>query len=235
MVGSLSQKISTFLKQQLFQFNYYRVHLIYFVLSILIWSAIFYASNGETHISYTDALTLSTSAITNTGLTVVDLSALTAWQQAILCILMLAGDLSLVSVSVVIARRYFFGRKIRDFVTKSEAGKWVAADIEENRAARHQCSRSRPDAERTAAEHVAAMRRRGSPPAAPKDPPRHPSHVTGYGGFPAPWDYFFKGARLHGFGKTDKAVPRPEDHHYLSFSPTLDSKVHDRPFSCRLG
>jgi hypothetical protein len=58
----------------------------------LIFSAIFYASNGQNHISYIDALFNSVSAMTVCGLASVDLSSLTAWQQVILFIQMCLGS-----------------------------------------------------------------------------------------------------------------------------------------------
>src|SRR4051812_6457869 len=84
------------LNSSLFYWNFYRIHLIYFVLVIILASVVLYGSNTSFHVSYTDAIFLCASAMTNTGLTTVNLSALTAWQQAILFILMLMGDLTLV-------------------------------------------------------------------------------------------------------------------------------------------
>jgi Trk-type K+ transport system membrane component len=58
----------------------------------LISAAIFFASNGKTYVSYTDSLFLCVSAATMAGLSTVDLSAVTVWQQFILFILMLSGS-----------------------------------------------------------------------------------------------------------------------------------------------
>lgn len=58
----------------------------------LIASGIFYASNGEYHISYVDALFNCVSAVTVCGLATVDLSTLTPWQQVILFLLMCTGS-----------------------------------------------------------------------------------------------------------------------------------------------
>jgi Trk-type K+ transport system membrane component len=58
----------------------------------LIFSAIFYASNGSTKISYVDALYNCVSAVTVCGLATVDLSSLTPWQQVILFIQMCVGS-----------------------------------------------------------------------------------------------------------------------------------------------
>lgn len=58
----------------------------------LVFSAIFYASNGDNYISYTDALFVCVSSATVTGLSTIDLSALTAWQQSLAFILMFMGS-----------------------------------------------------------------------------------------------------------------------------------------------
>ena len=50
----------------------------------LIFSAIFYAANGENHVSYIDALFNCVSAVTVCGLATVDISSLTGFQQALL-------------------------------------------------------------------------------------------------------------------------------------------------------
>jgi Trk-type K+ transport system membrane component len=72
--------------------NFFRIHVIVFVLTPLVFSGIFYASNGEFKVAYIDALFVCYSAMTVTGLTTVNLSSLTGWQQAIVFILMLVGD-----------------------------------------------------------------------------------------------------------------------------------------------
>ena len=58
----------------------------------LIFSGIFYASNGEFHITYIDSLYNCVSAVTVCGLATVDLSSLTAWQQVILFLQMCVGS-----------------------------------------------------------------------------------------------------------------------------------------------
>ena len=58
----------------------------------LIFSGIFYAVNGEFHISYIDCLFNCVSAMTVCGLATVDLSTLTGFQQALLFIQMCLGS-----------------------------------------------------------------------------------------------------------------------------------------------
>ena len=75
----------------------------------LIFSAVFYASNGENYVSYPDALFLCVSAATVTGLATIDLSLLTAWQQVILFIQMFLGS----PVSQAFPSRFNFGGMLR--------------------------------------------------------------------------------------------------------------------------
>ena len=70
------------------QVTFFRVHLFAFTFIPLIFSGIFYASNGRYHVNYLDALFLCYSAMTVTGLSTIDLSTITGWQQAILHFLM---------------------------------------------------------------------------------------------------------------------------------------------------
>jgi hypothetical protein len=64
--------------------NFYRIHLTFFTVHPLIWSGIFYAVNGRYKVSYIDSLFLCFSAQTVTGLSSLNLSTLTGFQQFIL-------------------------------------------------------------------------------------------------------------------------------------------------------
>ena len=61
-------------------------------VGLLVLAAIAYASNGRFPARYVDLLFCCVSAMTGTGLATLDLSALTAWQQAILVVLQLVGS-----------------------------------------------------------------------------------------------------------------------------------------------
>jgi hypothetical protein len=69
--------------------NFFRLHVSAFVFVPLIFSGIFYASNGRFHIPYIDSLFLCYSAMTDTGLATVNVSTLTAWQQVVLYLLLM--------------------------------------------------------------------------------------------------------------------------------------------------
>ncbi|EIN06562.1 TrkH-domain-containing protein [Punctularia strigosozonata HHB-11173 SS5] len=103
--------------------NFYRVHTLIFTFVPLIWSGIFYASNGSTHIAYIDALFNSVSAFCVCGLTTVDLSALTPWQQVILFIQMNTGSTTFVSFWMVYVRRHYFAQAFRERVRQVQLAK----------------------------------------------------------------------------------------------------------------
>ncbi|KAH9950694.1 TrkH-domain-containing protein [Amylocystis lapponica] len=96
--------------------NFYRIHLLLFVLIPLLGAAVFVASNGEFKITYIDALYVCVSAATGCGLTTIDLSSTTAWQQTIIVILELTGNQAFVSWVVVIARRQYFRSHLEHIV-----------------------------------------------------------------------------------------------------------------------
>ncbi|KAM5534365.1 hypothetical protein V8D89_011958 [Ganoderma adspersum] len=92
--------------------NFFRLHLVYFTVVPLIAAGVFYAVNGEFHIPFIDALFLCYSALTVTGLSTVNLSTLTAFQQVILFVLMLMGDVTIVAWVMVLVRLRFFRQHI---------------------------------------------------------------------------------------------------------------------------
>ncbi|ETW74843.1 potassium transporter [Heterobasidion irregulare TC 32-1] len=96
--------------------NFFRIHIIFFTFTPLIFSAILYASNGQYPISYIDALFNSVSAMTVCGLATVNLSSLTGWQQAILFIQMCLGSPVLVAWVVVYIRRRMFRTRCENIV-----------------------------------------------------------------------------------------------------------------------
>ncbi len=71
------------------ELTFYRIHFTAFVFIPLIFSGIFYICNGKFHISYLDSLFLCYSAMSLTGLSTVNLSTLTMWQQVMLYLLMM--------------------------------------------------------------------------------------------------------------------------------------------------
>ncbi|KAI9745271.1 MAG: hypothetical protein M1818_001551 [Claussenomyces sp. TS43310] len=155
--------------------------------------------------------------MTDTGLNTINLGDITAWQQAILCILMVMGDLTLVSISMVMVRRYYFGKKIKALLKTSKTGRDLAKEIEEGHQHHGNLRKRRKDMEdrpRTSYGDTSADF-------------LLPQH-RGYGGFPAPWEHdFVKIAFSKVFGPSFRRIGSPlkaQDHHYLSFEPSLDSR-----------
>ncbi|GLB38210.1 putative trkH-domain-containing protein [Lyophyllum shimeji] len=110
------------LKQHL---NFYRIHVMYIILTPLIFAAIFYGSNGRYPVAFIDALFACVSAMTVCGLITVNLSALTGWQQAIMFLLMSIGNPVVVSWAILLLRRHYFAIKFRH-VLKASAEKRAA-------------------------------------------------------------------------------------------------------------
>ncbi|KAJ7157872.1 potassium transporter [Mycena crocata] len=88
--------------------TFYRLHFTTFTVVPLIAAGIFYGCNGQFHVSFLDSMFMCYSAMTVTGLAVVNLSTLTPFQQVILYILMLIGDITVVSWIMVLVRKWYF-------------------------------------------------------------------------------------------------------------------------------
>ena len=81
------------------ELNFFRIHLLCFVFIPLICAGIFVGSNGKYPVDFIDALFLCYSAMTVTGLTTSNVSSLTGWQQGMLWILMLVGNVVRVNLT----------------------------------------------------------------------------------------------------------------------------------------
>ncbi|KAJ7496885.1 cation transport protein-domain-containing protein [Mycena latifolia] len=112
------------------ELNFYRVHILFFTFTPLIFSAIFYASNGHYQISYIDSLFNCVSAMTVCGLATVDLSSLTAWQQTILFFQMCLGSPVVVSWVMVYLRKYYFAKKFEHIIAAAKAKAIAIGDAE---------------------------------------------------------------------------------------------------------
>jgi potassium uptake Trk family protein len=146
-----------YFRHEIFTLNFYRAHMLYFIIVIAISSVIVYGAGiahgpkgvGEDHLTYMDALFLCTSAMTTTGMSVccfrrfhgtdmrkglnpVDLGDLSGFQQAVLCVLMILGSIPFVSAWVVLIRRTLFRKKMADVVKHSRTMQRLVEDIEES-------------------------------------------------------------------------------------------------------
>ena len=197
----------------LFRPNFYRLHLLYFVLVIILASVIVYGSStSDFSLSYIDSIFLCTSAMCNIGLKSANLGSLTGFQQSVLFVLMLMGELTIVPISVVIIRRYYFSKRIHKLLRESRAGRHIAQDIQARQLGR----KDQPES---------SKQRRASKPreSKPSQQTRVPAHLRGYGFFPAPWDSNHVLDLFRRFRKEINVFAA--EHSYLSFQPTLDHKV----------
>ncbi|KAF5383956.1 hypothetical protein D9757_007351 [Collybiopsis confluens] len=94
----------------LYESTFFRLHLFAFIFVPLLASVVFWGSNGQFRISYLDSLFLCYSAMTVTGLSTINLSSCTVWQQVILYLLMMMGDITMVSWIMVLVRKEYFKR-----------------------------------------------------------------------------------------------------------------------------
>ncbi|GAA5992419.1 hypothetical protein JCM11641_002901 [Rhodosporidiobolus odoratus] len=118
--------------------NFYRLHLLIFIFIPLVFSGIFYASNGPSEanqIPYTDALFMVVSAMTVTGLNSVLMARLTLWQTVILFFMMTIGSTSFVSIIVIVIRRQFFRNKFEYMVAHDPTARKRVNDIGAQEAA----------------------------------------------------------------------------------------------------
>ncbi|KAJ7145738.1 cation transport protein-domain-containing protein [Mycena epipterygia] len=97
--------------------TFYRIHFATFTITPLIAAAVFYACNGRFHVSFLDSVFICYSAMTVTGLSTINLSTTTAWQQVILYFLMLIGDFTAVSWIMVLVRKWYF-RNVCQYVNQ---------------------------------------------------------------------------------------------------------------------
>jgi len=222
-------------KSNLFHLNFYRVHLAYFIFTILLASVIMYGSttNGNSgdaeaqfYLRYIDALFLCTSAMTNTGLNDVNLGSITAFQQVILYFLMAMGNVMTVSASTVYIRRYFVGKKIRDVYQHSKAAQDVAGDVEAQGERSRKNHPQETDGTTKVPRHhpsTQAIRRRQPNPDAEKDY-YQAHHYRDHGGIPMPWQSRTVRDAFHAPFASVHRKPHDEPHDYISFQPALDFK-----------
>ncbi|EME42197.1 hypothetical protein DOTSEDRAFT_175094 [Dothistroma septosporum NZE10] len=210
------------IKDSLMRLNFYRLHLLYFLAVIIISSGVLYGSGTSAyHLPYIDAISLTTSAMCNVGLNTVNLGDLNRFQQTVLFILMLMGDLTIVTISVVVVRRYFFSRSIDKLVKDSTTGRRLAEDIERQHGQQNGAPASHKAPTRPQNQHRTDRASWTSSRENDRLVPR--SHLRGYGSFWTPWS----GDNLSNAWKTirpGKVRNLAEKHRYLSFEPDLDYK-----------
>lgn len=223
-------KGTSFVRHDLFKVNFYRLHLLYFVVVIIIGSLfVFLLPNNGTNISYIDALMLSTSALTTSGLNPIDLGDLSTGQQFILFFLMLIGNQVFTAIPIVWVRRYYFKRRFLAIARKARSED-ISIDLAEEEMGTHgrpqegqEASSSDRDEDIShqssdTAEKPQASERRYSSPAQNRLVDHSLSHQKGLGAFPTPWETKAFHKQFRWFNPKSN-TPRHEK--YLSFEPTI--------------
>jgi Trk-type K+ transport system membrane component len=265
---------ASYVRNEILVLNFYRTHMIYFIVVILISSVILYGegiANDSDEISgsrlrYIDSLFLCCSAMTTTGkclrnvckhrlmflgLNTVNLGDITAFQQAVLAILLLVGNVTFVSTFVVLIRRHFFRRKLADMVNHSRAARKVIGDIEKQGLTNasqlnHTTLVAKTGSSADVSGHVASdttRRRRLAVDEAELDllAKKRTSlhHQTGLGTFPAPWEIdSVRRVVSYPFHKLASDL-KHKSHSYISFDAKFDKRGRFRELNelerCELG
>lgn len=239
-----------YLKDEVFTLNFYRAHMLYFIVVIAISSVIVYGEgvkNGpkeyrDAHLTYMDALFLTCSAmtttgklianahemitLTNQGLNPVDLGDLSGFQQAVLCILLIVGNIPFVSMVVVLIRQRMFRKRMSEVVKHSRTMQRLVQDIEDNRQTESSNVSSNSLRKRQAAERRKSKANKNEPPVKiqPLSTRRTFHHQSGFGFVPTPWETkLAKNFFTRVFDSVTSEL-RPEQHDYVSFKPRLDSR-----------
>ena len=213
-----------------FQMNFYRVHVLYFLLTIILGSIIMYGSgiNGNSddaealfRLRYIDAIFLCASAMTAAGLNSVNLSYLTAFQQSVLFVLTLLGNVTVVSNAVIWIRWYYLRKHMNEFLKHSKtAREMILHEIDREGSA------EKPSLTNGASESISSGIRQEplGESQSSKLRNRKSHHEIGHGGLPYPWEW--EVSRKFKSKLTTPANPiQKQPHHHLSFRPSLDQKV----------
>ena len=212
--------------------NFYRVHIIYFLLTIILSSIIMYGSgvdgnSGDAEASfklrYIDAIFLCASAMTNAGLNTVNLSDLTGFQQSILYVLILIGNVTVTTNAAIWIRRYFLRKHMKEFLRHSKTAREVVNEVD--------TEKGRIGSLANGAIHSVSSGIRGLPQASGLhrvrsniSQYRKSHHEIGHGGLPYPWEWDIS-KRLGSKFTAPARLVKGKLHHYLTFQPSLDEKV----------
>jgi Trk-type K+ transport system membrane component len=161
-----------------------------------------------------------------TGLNTVDLGDLSGFQQAVLCVLLIIGNIPFVSMVVVLIRRSYFRKRMTDVVMHSQTMQRLVQDIEHNsnRDTRTNNETLRQRQTKDTGPSKGRQKGKHSPKIQPLSRRRTYHHQTGFGFIPTPWET--KLARNSFRRLFDNVISelRPEHHNYVSFKPRLDSR-----------
>lgn len=236
MMDRYSPKLRSLGRHGWLEMNFYRGHIIYFLLTIMLSSVIMYGSgiNGNSDdaevsfkLRYIDAIFLCTSAMTNAGLATINLNRVTGFQQAILCILILIGNVTVTTNATVWVRRYFLRKYMREFLKHSKAAREIVDEVDTERGriaslangALHSVS----SGIRRPLQTTGLLNLRSS-----INLSRNNHHEIGHGGLPYPWEWDICREFTSKLATPAHSI-QERLHHYLSFQPSFDHKVRPLP------
>lgn len=100
--------------------HFLQLHYLYILLLSFLGSTFFYFQPGTTY-AYIDALFMSTSAVTNTGLNTINMSSLSTWQALIMYFGSFCGSHVMISIIIVYVRRHYFSKRFEDILIFNKA------------------------------------------------------------------------------------------------------------------
>ncbi|KAF2424897.1 TrkH-domain-containing protein [Tothia fuscella] len=233
----------TYVREEVLVLNFYRTHMLYFIIVILVSSVIVYGeglANGSTEfdgrLRYIDCLFLCCSAMTTTGLNTVNLGNITAFQQAVLAVLLFIGNVTFVSTFVVLIRRHFFRSKLKEMVTHSRAARQAVEDIEKQESNKSQAKKggemtwkgntTAHNSDNQRDQHLRkrrACKEEDEAPMIKKSANVH--HQSGLGTFPAPWEIgIVRRFVSYPFRKLARDRRQKKQHPYVSFDVKFDNR-----------
>lgn len=216
--------------------NFYRGHIIYFLLTIIVSSIIMYGSgiNGSSDdteasfkLRYIDAIFLCTSAMTNAGLATINLNNVTGFQQSILCILILMGNVTVTTNATVWVRRYFLRKYMMEFLKHSKAAQEIVDEVDTERGRMASLANgaihSVSSGIRRPLQTSGLQKLQSSISLSRKN-----HHEIGHGGLPYPWEWDICRKFTAKLAAPAHSI-QERLHHYLSFQPSFDHKVRLLP------
>lgn len=157
-----------------------------------------------------------------------DLGDLSGFQQAVLCVLLIIGNIPFVSMVVVLIRQSMFRKRMSEVVKHSRTMQRLVQDIEQNR----QTDQSSASSSNSLRQRQNAERRKSTvngkqikpEKIQPLSKRRTFHHETGFGFVPTPWETKLAKNFFRRVFDSVTSELKPEQHDYVSFKPRLDSK-----------
>lgn len=158
-----------------------------------------------------------------------DLGDLSGFQQAVLCVLLIIGNIPFVSMVVVLIRQSMFRKRMSEVVKHSRTMQRLVQDIEQNRHTDRDSSHSSSANSLRQRQVAGATDSQAKPKQKPvKIQPlskrRTFHHQSGFGFVPTPWETKLARNFFRRVFDSVTSELKPEQHDYISFKPRLDSK-----------